>query len=84
MARALLVLACLEVTVVQFAMLLFMDYRTVLGCPCPRNLLFRFDNPAVHQGLMTAQRVVGATPNVPSPTGCSAPGGSSPPRRRSS
>jgi signal transduction histidine kinase len=56
--RVLVWAAYLDATVVQFAMLLFMDYRDVAGCPCPRNLLFVVHAPAVHDALMTTLRVV--------------------------
>jgi signal transduction histidine kinase len=52
--------AYLEVTAVQFVMLLFMDYRTQPGCPCPQNLLFSVDAPVVHTAIMTGQRLVAA------------------------
>ena len=49
----------LTVTVVQWLMLSVMDYRTVMGCPCPRNLLFVRHDDALHGFLMSGQRVVG-------------------------
>lgn len=57
--RVLVATAYADVIAVQLLMLLFMDYRSVPGCPCPRNLLFVITNDAVHEFLMTAQRVVG-------------------------
>lgn len=57
--RALVVAAYLTVTVGQWVMLSFMDYRSVRGCPCPRNLLFVWTNDAVHELIMTTQQVLG-------------------------
>jgi signal transduction histidine kinase len=56
--RMLVVAAYADVTVLQVGMLLFMDYRTARGCPCPRNLLFSVQDDAVHSGLMTVQRLL--------------------------
>jgi signal transduction histidine kinase len=56
--RAVVGVAYLDATLGQLLMLLFMDYRSVRGCPCPRNLLFTGHAPALHGFLMTAQRVV--------------------------
>jgi signal transduction histidine kinase len=58
--RAVVVLAYLLTTVGQWTMLLFMDYRSARGCPCPQNLLFVVHNDGVHEILMGAQRVVAA------------------------
>jgi signal transduction histidine kinase len=56
--RALIAVLYLTVTVMQWAMLSVMDYRTVAGCPCPRNLLFVWHKDGLHEILMSAQRVV--------------------------
>jgi signal transduction histidine kinase len=51
-------LAYADAAALQLLMLFFMDYRTARGCPCPRNLLFVHRADALHQFLMTAQRVL--------------------------
>lgn len=57
--RAIVAVTCLTATVGQWVMLLFMDYRDVAGCPCPRNLMFAVSNDPVHEMIMTSQRMVG-------------------------
>jgi signal transduction histidine kinase len=52
-------LAYADATAVQLVMLLFMDYRTAPGCPCPRNALFIHRADGLHEALMTAQRALG-------------------------
>jgi signal transduction histidine kinase len=62
--RGLVVLTYLTVTVGQWVMLLFMDYRDAPGCPCPRNLLFVFGNDALHAVIMTTLQLVGVVAAV--------------------
>ena len=50
--------AYLNATVAQVAMLMFMGFQHLRGCPCPDNLLFVRDDMRVHSALMTTQRVV--------------------------
>ena len=57
--RAIVIATYLTVTVGQWVMLLFMDYRDTPGCPCPRNLMFVVSDDAVHELIMTTQRMVG-------------------------
>src|SRR6478752_175117 len=59
--RALVLLTYLTVTVGQWVMLLFMDYRDAPGCPCPRNLLFVVSNDSLHALIMKALQLVGAS-----------------------
>src|SRR3954447_11632108 len=56
--RVVVGLAYADATVLQLVMLLFMDYRTAPGCPCPRNLLFVRRADVLHQSLMTTQRAL--------------------------
>jgi signal transduction histidine kinase len=56
--RVVVGLAYVDATALQLLMLFFMDYRTVRGCPCPRNLLFVHQADQLHQSLMTLQRVL--------------------------
>jgi signal transduction histidine kinase len=57
--RVLVAVAYLDVTVGQVVMSLFMDYRTVDGCPCPPNELFVLHHDRIHAALMATQRLVG-------------------------
>lgn len=57
--RALVIFTYLMVSVGQWVMLLFMDYRDAPGCPCPRNLLFVFGNDPLHAFIMTALQLSG-------------------------
>jgi signal transduction histidine kinase len=57
--RVLVAVAYLDVTVVQVVMSLFMDYRTVDGCPCPPTELFVLHHDQFHTALMASQRLVG-------------------------
>jgi signal transduction histidine kinase len=50
--------AYFDVIVVQVAMLMFMGFEPVSGCPCPDNLLLVRDTPTVHDALMNGQRVL--------------------------
>src|SRR3954453_6950428 len=56
--RVVVGLAYADAAVLQLVMLLFMDYRTAPGCPCPRNLLFVRRADVLHQSLMTTQRAL--------------------------
>jgi signal transduction histidine kinase len=56
--RVVVGLAYADATALQLLMLFFMDYRTVRGCPCPRNLLFVQHADQLHSSLMTIQRVL--------------------------
>jgi signal transduction histidine kinase len=42
----------------QIAMLMFMGFENVSGCPCPDNLLLIRDAPGIHSALMGSQRVL--------------------------
>src|SRR6478752_3404915 len=57
--RALVLLTYLTVTVGQWMMLLFMDYRDAPGCPCPRNLLFVVSADSMHGIIMTTLKLGG-------------------------
>jgi signal transduction histidine kinase len=50
--------AYIDVIVVQVAMLMFMGFEHLSGCPCPDNLLLVQDNTAVHATLMNGQRAL--------------------------
>ena len=50
--------AYLDVIVLQIAMLMFMGFENLSGCPCPDNLLLIRDDMTVHSALMGSQRVV--------------------------
>ena len=57
--RALIVLAYVNVTLLQAAMLMFMGDEHMAHCPCPDNLLFVRHDEGVHTALMNAERVLG-------------------------
>jgi signal transduction histidine kinase len=57
--RVLVAAAYVDVTLVQVVMLLFMDYRTGEGCPCPQTKLFLVHQESVHAAVMSTQRLVG-------------------------
>jgi len=50
--------AYFDVIVLQIAMLMFMGFENLSGCPCPDNLLLIRDDMTVHSALMGSQRVV--------------------------
>ena len=50
--------AYFDVIVLQIAMLMFMGFENLSGCPCPDNLLLVRDDMTVHSALMGGQRVV--------------------------
>lgn len=50
--------AFFDVIVLQVAMLMFMGFEHLSGCPCPDNLLLVRDNSAAHAALMDGQRVL--------------------------
>jgi signal transduction histidine kinase len=58
--RLAVALVYVDAIVLQIAMLMFMGFGDVQGCPCPANLLLIRDNPTVHGLLMGSQQRLGA------------------------
>jgi signal transduction histidine kinase len=58
--RTLVVAAYVNAVAVQILMLMFMSVEHLGGCPCPSNLLFVRDDMALHDTLMTIERLAGA------------------------
>ncbi len=56
--RLVVAAAYLDVIVVQVAMLMFMGFEQISGCPCPDNLLLVRDDARVHSALMGGQRAL--------------------------
>jgi signal transduction histidine kinase len=50
--------AYVNVTILQVAMLMFMGFEHLSGCPCPENLLLVGDNNLIHGALMSTQRLL--------------------------
>ena len=50
--------AYVDVVVLQVAMLMFMGFEHINGCPCPDNLLLIRDDARIHSALMGSQRVL--------------------------
>jgi signal transduction histidine kinase len=47
-----------NVTILQVAMLMFMGFQHLSGCPCPKNLLLVRDDDLIHGVLMSTQRLL--------------------------
>lgn len=56
--RVVVAAAYVDVTLLQIAMLMFMGFEHLTGCPCPENLLLIRDDSGIHGALMGAQRVL--------------------------
>jgi signal transduction histidine kinase len=56
--RLVVAAAYLDVIVAQVAMLMFMGFEQINGCPCPDNLLLVRDDARVHSALMGGQRAL--------------------------
>jgi signal transduction histidine kinase len=57
--RLAVALVYVDAIVLQAAMLMFMGFTDVQGCPCPANLLLIRDDPMVHNLLMSSQQRLG-------------------------